>query len=434
MKLAILGGSPVRTRPFPAYVTVGNEEKDATARVLDSGVLSRYLGAWHEQFMGGPEVQALEQEWAAYYSVKHALAVNSCTSGLIAALGAVGIRPGDEVIVGPWSMSISATAPLFYGGVPVFADVESDCFCLDPASVEAQITSRTKAILAVDLFGQPYDADVINALAKKHGLYVIEDCAQAPGASYKGRPAGTLGDIGVYSLNYHKHIHCGEGGIIVTNNDELAQRLALIRNHAESVVEGMGVQDQTNMLGYNFRMTELDAAVARCQLKKLSGLNAKRLKNVELLEKGLSQIPCLTMPKVREGCEHVYYVHTCLYDEHKAGVPAKRFVEALKAELPHFRLREKEGTKLGVGYVKPLYQLPIFQTVDQQVIGHIQKNLSNSYTKGICPECEKLHEGGCILSEFMLPSLEAEDVADVVAAFLKVYQYRMELNASRTAL
>jgi len=432
MKLAINGGTPVRTEPFPPYVTVGSEEKEAACRVLDSGVLSRYLGTWHEQFMGGPEVQALEQEWAAYYGVKHALAVNSCTSGLIAALGAIGIRPGDEVIVGPWSMSISATAPLFYGGIPVFADVEPDCFCLDPASIEAKITPRTKAILAVDLFGQPYDADVINALAKKHGLYVIEDCAQAPGASYKGRPAGTLADIGVYSLNYHKHIHCGEGGIIVTNSDALAQRLSLIRNHAESVVEGMGVQDQTNMLGYNFRMTELDAAVARCQLKKLADLNAKRLKNVELLEKGLVQIPCLTMPKVREDCKHVYYVHACLYDEHKAGVPAKRFVEALKAELPHFRLREKEGTKLGVGYAKPLYFLPIFQTVDQHATGIPQRDLHTSYAKGICPECEKLHEGGCIFSEFMLPSLEPEDVADVVAAYVKVYQNRMELNATHT--
>lgn len=434
MKLAIHGGSPVRTKPFPAHITVGIEEKEAATRVLDSGVLSRYLGAWHVQFMGGPEVQALEQEWAAHYGVKHALAVNSCTSGLIAALGAVGIRPGDEVIVGPWSMSISATAPLFYGGIPVFADVEPDCFCLDPASVEARITPRTKAILAVDLFGQPYDADIINALAKKHGLYVIEDCAQAPGASYKGRPAGTLGDIGVYSLNYHKHIHCGEGGIIVTNNDALAQRLSLIRNHAESVVEGMGVQDQTNMLGYNFRMTELDAAVARCQLKKLQGLNAKRLKNVALLEQGLSQIPCLTMPKVRDDCVHVYYVHTCLYDEKKAGVPAHRFVEALKAELPHFRLREKEGTKLGVGYVKPLNQLPIFHNLEKQPAGLSEGALSTSYDKGICPMCEQLHEGGCILSEFMLPCLEAEDVADVVEAFQKIYQNRMELNASSTAL
>lgn len=427
MKLAINGGTPVRTEPFPPYITVGSEEKEAACRVLDSGVLSRYLGAWHEQFMGGSEVQALEQEWAAYYGIKHALAVNSCTSGLIAALGAIGIRPGDEVIVGPWSMSISATAPLFYGGIPVFADVEPDCFCLDPASIEAKITPRTKAILAVDLFGQPYDADSINALAKKHGLYVIEDCAQAPGSSYNGRPAGTLADIGVYSLNYHKHIHCGEGGIIVTNSDTLAQRLSLIRNHAESVVEGMGIQDQTNMLGYNFRMTELDAAIARCQLKKLADLNAKRLKNVELLEEGLSQVPCLTMPRVREGCRHVYYVHACLYDEHKVGVSAHRFVEALKAELPHFRLREKEGTKLGVGYVRPLYLLPIFRNVDRYVTNPPQGNLRPFYAKGICPECEKLHEGGCILSEFMLPSLESEDVADIVAAYVKVWENCHEL-------
>jgi dTDP-4-amino-4,6-dideoxygalactose transaminase len=203
MKLALHGGKPVRTKPFPAYVTVGAEEKEAVCRVIDSGVLSRYLGAWHEQFMGGDEVQALEREWAAYYGVKHAVAVNSATSGLICALGAAGIGPGDEVIVGPWSMSISATAPLFYGAIPVFADVEADCFCLDPADVERKITSKTKAILVVDLFGQPYDAPRINALAAKHGLTVIEDAAQAPGAMLQGKPAGTLGHMGVFSLNYH---------------------------------------------------------------------------------------------------------------------------------------------------------------------------------------------------------------------------------------
>ena len=182
LKLAINGGNPIRTRPFPAYITAGKEEKDAVCRVIDSGVLSRYLGTWHEQFYGGIEVQALEKEWAEYYRVKHAIAVNSATSGLICAIGAIGIEPGDEIIVAPWSMCISATAPLFYGGIPVFADIEPDCFCLDPASIEARITPQTKAIIVVDLFGQPHNSDAINSIAKKHGIFVIEDCAQAPGA------------------------------------------------------------------------------------------------------------------------------------------------------------------------------------------------------------------------------------------------------------
>jgi dTDP-4-amino-4,6-dideoxygalactose transaminase len=423
MKLALHGGAPVRTKPFPAYLTVGKEEKEAVCRVIDSGVLSRYLGAWHEQFMGGTEVQALEKEWAAHYDVKHAVAVNSATSGLICALGAAGIGPGDEVIVTPWSMSISATAPLFYGAIPVFADVEPDCFCLDPDDVERKITSKTRAILVVDLFGQAYDATRINAIAAKHNLTVIEDVAQAPGATLNGKLAGTLGHIGVYSLNYHKHIHSGEGGVIVTNDDALAKRLCLIRNHAEAVAEGMGMTDFTNLVGYNFRMTELDAAVARCQLPKLAALNDKRLANVAYLEAGLHEIPCLTMPRIRPRARHVYYVHACLYDEKVAGISAQRFAEALKAELPHFELREKEGTKLGVGYIRPLYRLALFQ--QRIAIGAkgwpFTLAPERTYPQGLCPVCESLYSGGVFTHEFMLPSMEKADLDDVLKAFEKVW-------------
>jgi dTDP-4-amino-4,6-dideoxygalactose transaminase len=430
MKLALHGGAPVRTKPFPAYVTAGKEEKEAVCRVIDSGVLSRYLGVWHEQFMGGTEVRALEKEWAAYYGVKHAVVVNSASSGLICALGAAGVGPGDEVIVTPWSMSISATAPLFYGAIPVFADVEPDCFCLDPDDVEGKITPKTRAILAVDLFGQPYDATRINAIAAKHNLTVIEDAAQAPGAAFGGKPAGTLAHIGVYSLNYHKHIHSGEGGVIVTNDDALAKRLCLIRNHAESVAEDMGMTDFTNLVGYNFRMTELGAAVARCQLLKLAALNDKRLTNVACLEAGLRESPCLTMPAIRPGARHVYYVHVCRYDANVAAVPAQRFAEAVKAELPHFELREKEGTKLGVGYVRPLYRLPLFQ--QRIAIGAqgwpFTLAPERKYPQGLCPVCESLYAGGVFTHEFMLPSMGKDDLDDVLKAFEKVWEGRRELT------
>ncbi len=429
MKLALHGGSPVRTRPFPPYVTVGKEEKDAVCRVIDSGVLSRYLGCWHEQFMGGEEVQTLEKEWAAYFKVKHAVAVNSASSGLICAIGAAGIGPGDEVIVGPWSMSISATAPLFYGATPVFADVEPDCFCLNPNDVAQKITPRTKAILVVDLFGQPYDADAINALAKEHGLVVIEDTAQAPGAALHGKATGTLGDIGIFSLNYHKHIQCGEGGVVVTDNDKLAERVRLIRNHAESVVEGMGVTDLSNMLGYNFRMTELEAAIARCQLGKLESLNKKRLEKVSYLENGLQHIPCLTMPKVRKNASHVYYVHACLYDGQEAGVSAGQFVRAIQAELPYFALREKEGTKLGAGYVRPLYRLPLFQKKNtvKNINWPFSLHTDRSYQGNICPECEQLYADKLLTHEFMLPCMEKTDLDDVLEAFEKVWKNRVQL-------
>ena len=155
-KLAIHGGTPVRTKQFPAYNVIGDEEKEVVQRVMESGILSRFLGSWHSDFYGGPEVQVFEKEWADYFDVKHAIAVNSCTSGLYCAIGASGVGPGDEVIVSPYTMSASATSVIIFNAVPVFADIEPDYFCLDPASVESKITERTKAIVVVDIFGQPY--------------------------------------------------------------------------------------------------------------------------------------------------------------------------------------------------------------------------------------------------------------------------------------
>ncbi|MFH1019057.1 MAG: DegT/DnrJ/EryC1/StrS family aminotransferase [Pseudomonadota bacterium] len=432
MKLAIHGGTPVRTRPFPRHKTIGLEEQEAVAKVLESGVLSKYLGCWHEDFMGGPEVRALEEEWSAHFGVKHAIAVNSCTSGLYAAVGAIGTEPGDEIIVTPYTMSATATAPLIYNAIPVFADIEEDCFCLDPEAVEAQITSRTKAIMVVDLFGQPYDADAINALAVKHGLYVIEDTAQAPGASYRGKAAGTLGHLGVYSLNYHKHIHCGEGGVVVTDDDQLADRVRLIRNHAEAVVEAKGMTNLVNMIGFNFRMTEMEAAVARCQLRKLPALLEKRWENCRYLAAGLADIPAIRPAVIREGCEHAFYVQACKFDGQVAGISRDRFIEAVRAELPVFEGREKEGVKIGCGYVRPLYLQPIFQKKIAYGTGGYpfvnQSGNNVSYEKGICPVCERMHEKELFTHEMIVPSMDRPDLDEVLQAFVKVWENREALG------
>ena len=235
-KLAINGGEKVRNKLFPAYRVIGKEEEEAASAVVRSGVLSKYLGCWEDDFYGGTQVRSLEYEWAEYFGAKNAIAVNSATSALYCAMGAIGLCPGDEVIVSPYTMCASATAPLIYGGIPAFADIERDYYCLDPDSVLDKITDKTKAIIVVNIFGQPHNADRIREIAKEHNLFVIEDNAQGPGAQYDGKYAGTLGDIGVFSLNYHKHIHCGEGGIAVTDDDELAERIRMIRNHAEAVV------------------------------------------------------------------------------------------------------------------------------------------------------------------------------------------------------
>ena len=423
--LAINGGPKVREILFPAHRPVGKEEAAAVANVMESGVLSKYLGAWHADFYGGPTVQALETAWAARFGAKHAVSVNSNTSGLFCAMGAIGIEPGDEVIVCGYSMSISAIAPLLYGGIPVFADLESECFCLSADSVSKKITERTKAILIVDLFGQVYDAPGINAIAEKHGLKVVEDCAQAPGAKFGNKYAGSLGEIGVFSLNYHKHIHSGEGGIIVTDDDTLAEKMRMIRNHAESVVGPRDWPDLTNMLGFNFRMTEVEAAIALTQLDKLDGLLAKRLDNIAYIEKKLGFITAMAPPKVRAGATHAYYQHAYLWNADVAGVERNIFIDAVKAELPMFELRETEGVKLSYGYVKPLYKLPIFASASRS--SNFTQQLPD-YSNVTCPVLEELHHKTLVHHEFMVPSMNHSDIDDVITAFEKVWHVRDQLK------
>ncbi len=433
MKLAINGGTPVRKKNFPAYNYIGAEEKEAVNRVLDSGVLSKYLGAWRPDFFGGSEVQALEKEWAEYFGVKHAISVNSATSGLYAAVGALGIEPGDEVIVSPYTMSASATAPLVYGAIPVFADVEEDMFCLDPESVEKCITPRTRAIIAVDIFGQAHNANAINAIARKHGLKVIEDTAQAPGAKYHGKYAGTLSDIGVFSLNYHKHIHCGEGGIVVTNSDELAERVQLIRNHAEAVVGAKGTSNLTNMVGFNYRLPEIESAITRCQLRKLKFLVEERQKNCAYIAAGLRDIPAITAPVVRENSTHVFYSQPFRFNAQVAGVSRNRFIDAVKAELPLTTMREQDGPLIGCGYVKPLYLQPLFQK--QIAFGKTGfpfrspwNQAKQNYAAGLCPVTERLHEHELFSTELMRPPMTKEDLDDVLKAYWKVWEQRKTLS------
>lgn len=432
-KLALLGGQKVRTKSFPAYRTIGPEEEAAVIKVMRSGVLSKFVGGWHPDFYGGPQVKELEKEWAGHFGAKHAIAVNSATSGLYCAVGAIAAGPGDEIIVSPYTMSASATAPLIFNAIPVFADIEQEYFCLDAGSIEERVTEATRAIIVVDIFGQPYDAERINDIARKHNLWVIEDAAQAPQAKYRGRFAGTLGDIGIYSLNYHKHIHTGEGGVIVTDDDDLAEKMRLIRNHAEAVVEGKGAADLVNMVGFNFRMNEIEAAIAREQLKKLPSLIKQRQDNVSYLASQLSAIPCIESAKIRPGCDHVFYMHILKFKSQIAGVHRDRFVEAVKAELPPIELRETEGVKVVGGYVKPLYLQPLFQRQIAYGKGgcpfrceHVTRKVL--YGKGLCPVCERMHFDEVINHELMRPFMSRQDLDDVLAAFEKVWQNREELR------
>ncbi|HEX7905935.1 MAG TPA: DegT/DnrJ/EryC1/StrS family aminotransferase [Chitinophagaceae bacterium] len=429
--LAINGGTPVRTKLFPAYNTIGEEEKKAVMKVLDSGNLSQYLGAWTHDFLGGPTVRRFEAQWADVWGVKHAISVNSNTSGLFTAMGAIGIKPGDEVIVSPYTMSASAIAPLVYGGIPVFADIDPNTFCMDPVSIEARITSSTKAILVVHIFGHPADMDAIMAIANKHNLLVIEDAAQAPMGKYKGRYVGTIGDIGVFSLNYHKHIHTGEGGVIVTNNPILADRCQMIRNHAENVTATRNIQDLTNLIGYNYRMTEIECAIGIEQLKKLPGLLEQRLENVAFLDEKLSAFPAFeTLPLLIDGSVNTYYVYPVKFNKEIAGMHRDVFVEALKAEIPSAVLRET-APLIGAGYVKPLYLQPIYQ---QKAAWAFDANLYRrgvNYDKGICPVAETMHFEVLFTHEYMRPGMTKKDMMDVVNAIEKIFENAGELESGQ---
>ena len=282
---------------------------------------------------------------------KPLVAYNSIGPEEVAALGAIGLSLGDEVIVPPMTMSATVMAPLVYGGIPVFVDMEPETFCLDIEQVAEAITSKTRAILVVDLFGHPAELAQLRTLADERGIYLIEDAAQAPLETEQGCLAGCVGHIGVFSLNYRKHIQTGEGGVCVTDDDDLALRMRAIRNHGENIVESVEMADATNMVGFNFRLTELSAAVGIEQLKKLDRLVSEREAISKRLTEVAMDLPGLTPPAVREGCRNVYYAWAAKYDEAVTGVPRKLLAEALQAE----------GLPVGESYCEPLYLLPTFQ-------------------------------------------------------------------------
>jgi dTDP-4-amino-4,6-dideoxygalactose transaminase len=419
-ELALNGGRPVRTKPWLDNITTGNEEKMAAMRVFDSGYLSLFEGSHTPDlpfsFKGGPEVQALEEEWCDYYNVKYSISMNSATSGLYASIGALGIGYGDEVIVSPYTMTACAMAPMIYGAIPVFADVEMETGCLDPNSIEQNVSERTRAILVIHQFGIPANMERIMAIAKKHNLFVIEDCAQAHGAEYKGKYVGTIGDIGVFSMNVNKSIQSGEGCVCTTNDEDLCYRLQLIRNHGEAVVGTAGYEDITNIAGFNYRLSELHAAIIREQLKKLDSLNNTRLKLVQQLTAGLNKLKFLTTPNGRELCESTYYVFPLRFFSEKAGLKREDFVTAVNAE----------GIQFYEGYSKPLYLQPLYQRKHLYKFGYPFSAKENqacnmNYNKGICPNAEQLHFHEMIINEHIRHPHTAEDIEDIIKAIKKVF-------------
>jgi len=423
-KLAINGGPKTIEQSFPHYNSIGENEILAVEKVMRSGQLSKFLGAWGDNFLGGPKVKEFEDAWAKHFGVRYAISMNSLTSGLIAAVGAIGIEPFDEVITSPWTMCATATSIIVWNGIPVFADIDEGTYNLDPKSVEKNVTERTRAIIVPDIFGQSANLKEIMKIAEKYDLKVIEDAAQAPNSWYREKYTGTTGHIGGFSLNYHKHIHTGEGGMMVTNDKNLAERMQLIRNHGEAAVGGSERNDINNIIGFNFRLGEIEAAIGLEQMKRLPVLSQAKTKAGTKLCRELSGLQGFSIPKQEKESTHVYYIFGFRIDEKKLGVSREKMISALRAEgVPH----------IYPGYAN-LHMLPLYQ---QKIAygtrgfpwvarGH-ESNIS--YAHGICPTAEHLQEKDFISLQMCQHSYTEEETNLVIQAFKKVWENLSELRS-----
>jgi dTDP-4-amino-4,6-dideoxygalactose transaminase len=332
-RLAIDGGPPVRRRPFPPHPVLGAAERRAVQAVLASGKLSTFVASPGEHFLGGRWIREFERRMARLHGVPHAVAMNSATSCLHAAVAACGVEPGQEVIVPPTTFTSTATSVLMHNAVPVFADVSPRDYCIRPDAIERAVTRRTRAIIVVHLFGMPADLGPILALARRRGLKLIEDCAQAPGARYRGRRVGTLGDCGVFSFQESKHIATGEGGMLLTRDPEIARRAQMVRNHGEMILPtDVRRSYTTHILGWGYRMTELEAALGAVQVSRLERNVRERRRLAEHLTRRLEGLPGIRPPREEPGRRSAYYAYAFGYDASAAGLSRERFVQAVNAE------------------------------------------------------------------------------------------------------
>ena len=410
-KLALMGGKPLIDKKFDDYKSIGSDEYEYVKRAFDNQSLSGFYGSWGDEFLGGELVKEFETNWSKKFQSRYTISVNSATSGLHIALAAAGISPGDEVIVSPYTMSASAVTPLLYGGIPRFVDIDPDYFYMSTNSIIKNINEKTKAIIVVNIFGHPAELKRLREICDAKKIVLIEDNAQAPLAKEYSKYAGTVGHIGIFSLNYHKHIHCGEGGMCVTDDKNLALKMQAVRNHAENIIEPAKIDTLVNMVGFNFRMTEMSAAVGLKQLEKIENEVDKRVSLSNSLSDIASSYDFLTPPKIREGCTHSFYVWAMKFNENEAGICRNRFSAALNAEgFPNF-----------VGYVKPLYNLPTFQ--QKIAIGRDgwPFNLSDqSYNGVLCPTAEQMYSKELIAFETCAYEISDDQLDRIDAVFKKV--------------
>lgn len=401
--LAIEGGTPVRRRPLPGGKKVGKEELKELIDVIDSGQMYRW---------GGTKVVQFEREFAELHGVSHAITSNSGTSSIHVGLAMLNPGPGDEVITGPVTDLGSILPIVFHNCIPIFSDLDPETYNMDPESVEANVTPRTKAIMAIHLFGNPSDMDAILDIGKRHGIPVMEDCSQAHLALYKDKLVGTLGEIGCFSLQQSKHMTTGSGGVTITDNDEYGKRGMLFMDKGQH--QDWQWPRKYGILGLNYHMTELSGAVACAQVRKVRDVVARRRRNGELLTSLLEGVPNIQPQKVLPGCHNSYWLYGLTVNP-DAPFTASQFVEAYGAE----------GLPASPSYIgKPIF-LCSQAISEQRTFGnsshpwdHPNARKGIRYTEGLCPRTEDL-----LNRMVTLPLAEwygEEDIQDIATALRKV--------------
>ena len=389
--LALHGGAPVRTTVLPyARQTVDETDIQAVTEALRSDWLTT-----------GPLVRAFETAVGSLVEAPHAVAVNSGTAALHAAVFAAAIGPGDEVITSALTFAASANAVLYQGGVPVFADIRPDTLNVDPEEVEARSTPRTRAVIPVDFAGQPADLDALREIARAHDLILIEDAAHALGASYRGRRVGAIADLTTFSFHPAKLITTGEGGMVTTSRDDFAARLQRFRNHGletdfrERAARGAPYSAMVD-LGYNYRLTDLQSALGLSQLARLEQFLKRRSDIAERYSAALATVPEISVPRVERDVRHAWHIFPILLDLDRLAADRGTVLAALRAE----------NIWATVHYV-PVYWHPHYQAL--------------GYRRGLCPRAESAYER--LLTLPLFPSMTDCDVENVLTALRKVVRH-----------
>ena len=390
-----MGKKAIRSKPFPSWPIFGKPEEKRLLRVLHSGQWGR---------LSGTEVAEFEERFAAMHGCKHGIAVVNGTVSLRIALMAAGIRGEDEVIVPPYTFFSTASAVVEANAVPVFADIDLDTFNIDPAAIEAAITPRTRAIVPVHFAGQPADMELIMAIAKRHNLVVIEDAAHAHGARYKSRPAGSIGHLASFSFQSSKNLTAGEGGIIITNDDALAETCRSIQNCGRVP---KGVWYEHHIMSGNYRLGEFQGAILNAQLDRLPAQTKTRDKNGRYLATRLGKIPGLYCQRRAADCaRHSYHLFMMRLDVREFGAKRASVIKGLQAE----------GIPCSAGYGFPLYQQPFFRN---KAFGPYLPGAKVDYANVSCPNSERICREAIWLEQSMFLG-SRHDMDDIARAFEKV--------------